>query len=415
MSRDSYHAESIERPYGWVIVGASVLLMAVGSGSLYVCVVALKLIAAEFDWPRSIPSLGYSMGVLGMGLGGILMGRWSDRAGVTPPALVASLAIPLGAYLASLSQGPWGFVMAHAVFIGFFGISGIFTPLMANITHWFDRRRGVAVGVVGAGQALAGAVWPPVFRILNDSVGWRDTFVFFAVFALVTMAPLALVLRPRAPALTGADAQYNQSNGDDRRILGFDKTVVHCMLCFAGVGCCVAMAMPMVHIVAHATDLGHAQARAAELLAVLLGSAFISRLFWGMVSDRIGGLSALMYGSLCQALVLTMFVFTDSLPGLYLASALFGLGYGGIVPAYTVITRELFRPSEIGWRIGVIYLFSTVGMAAGGFLGGVIYDLSGSYSIAFIVGILFNLCNLALVVPLALRDIRRRTEAFITA
>ncbi len=403
-----------ERPYGWVIVGASLLLMGIGNGGLYVSVVALKLIAAEFDWPRSIPSLGYSLAVLGMGFGGILMGRWSDRSGVVPPAMLAAVAIPLGAYMASFSQGVWGFVAAHAVLIGFFGIAGVFAPLMANVTRWFDNRRGLAVGIVGAGQALAGAVWPPVFRLLNDAVGWRDTFVFFALFALATMAPLILLLRPRPPAVSDADALAARG-GDDASILGFDKNVVHGMLCFAGVGCCVAMAVPMVHIVAHATDLGYSHARAAELLAALLGSAFISRLIWGAVSDRIGGLGTLMYGSLCQALVLAMFVFTDSLPGLYLASVLFGLGFGGIVPAYTVIVRELFPVAEIGWRIGVIYLFSTVGMAIGGVVGGTVFDLSGGYAIAFVVGILFNLGNLALVVPLARRDGRRRATAFIAA
>lgn len=414
MSHQPLYSETHERPYGWVVVGASLLLMGIGTGALYVSVVALKLIAAEFDWPRSIPSLGYSLAVLGMGFGGILMGRWSDRSGVTAPAFLAAVMIPLGAYLASFSQGVWGFVATHAVLIGFFGIAGVFTPLMANVARWFDRRRGLAVGIVAAGQGLAGAVWPPVFRLLNDAVGWRDTFVLFALFALATMAPLVFLLRPRPPAASDADALTSRS-GDDARILGLGKNRVHGMLCCASVGCCVAMAMPMVHIVAHATDLGYTHARAAELLAALLGSAFISRLLWGLVSDRIGGLRTLMYGSLCQALILTLFVFTDSLPGLYLVSVLFGLGYGGIIPAYTVIVRELFPFAEIGWRIGVVYLFATVGMAAGGILGGMVFDLSGGYAIAFVIGILFNLGNLALVVPLARRDRRRRATAFIAA
>lgn len=406
MSRETPYSESIERPYGWAVVAASVLCMAVATGALYVVVVGLKPIAAEFGWPRSIPSLSYSLGLLGMGVGGIFMGRWSDRRGALQPLMFAGLMIPLGAYIASISTNAWVFVGTHAIFFGVLGNAAFFAPLMANVTRWFDRRRGIAIAIVAGGQGLGGAIWPPVFRYLIENHGWRDTFVFYGIVALLTLLPMSFFLAPAPPAVAEGTQTANQHERDDGTLLGLQPNTVHAMLCLASVGCCVAMAMPMVHVIAHATDLGHPTARAAELLSALLGASVISRLAWGALSDRIGGLKTLMFGSLSQAAVLGFYIVTDSLPGLYTVSILFGLAYGGIVPAYTVIIRELFPLGQVGARLGFVYLFATIGMATGGVLGGYIFDLTESYRIAFAVGLAFNLGNLSMVIPLVRRYVR---------
>ena len=400
---------SIERPYGWVIALASMLMMTVGIGATYLVVVALKPIAAEFGWPRAVPSLCYAFVMLGSGLGGLMMGRWADRAGMGPPAMLGACSVAFGAWLASRSDSAAMLYLAHGVFMGFFGNGAFIAPLLANATRWFDRRRGVAVGLVASGQSLAGAIWPPLLRYLTDGFGWRSAFAIYAVAALVMLLPLALLLRRPPPAPHGGGAQ--SGTAWDRRALGWPAELVLVTLCLAIVGCCVAMAMPMVHLIAYATDLGHSGARAAEMLSLLLACAFVSRLLFGLLIDRIGGLWSLFIGSLGQALVLAGFAYVESFLGLYAISALFGLVFGGIVPCYAIIVRELFPGSQAGWRIGAVILFGTVGMALGGWLGGLIFDLTGAYRAAFLVGVAFNLGNLSLIATLLLRQTQRGERA----
>ncbi len=388
--------DSIETPYGWVVAGASLLLMATAFGASYLTVVGLKPVAAAFDWPRSVPSLAYSMILLGAGVGGIVMGYWSDRRGMGGPALFGAVMVGLGAILVSRSEGMWTMLLTSGLVIGLLGNGTVFSPLLTNATRWFDRRRGIAVAIVACGQSLAGAVWPMVFRYGIDEIGWRRTWLYYGLFAIAVMVPLSLLLRRRPPAipLGPADAAPAEAPA---RALSLPPNLRLAMLSLAIVGCCVAMAMPMVHIVAYCSDLGFAAARGAEMLSLLLAAAFVSRLGFGWLSDRIGGLATILLSSALQAATLAIYVWVDDLIGLYLVSGVFGLVFGGIVPAYALAVRELFPAGEAGWRIGVVYLFGTVGMALGSWLGGWIFDLTGAYQIAFLTGVAFNLANLALI------------------
>jgi MFS family permease len=386
---------SVEQPYGWVVVLVSMAMMAVALGAPYLVVVALKPIAAEFGWPRAVPSLCYALVLLGGGVGGLVMGHWADRVGILPPTFIGALGIGLGAWWASTADGRLGLYLSHGLLLGLLGNGAFIAPLLANATRWFDRRRGIAIALVASGQNLAGAIWPPVLRYLTDDYGWRRAFLIYGLIALATLMPLSLIVR-RPPPVAELLSDDRPASWQ-RRTLGWPASLVQAMLCLAIVGCCVAMAMPMVHVIAHATDLGHPRARAAEMLALLLGCALVSRLLFGLVADRIGGLWTLFIGSAGQAVMLTSFTVVHSLLGLYAVSALFGLAFGGIVPCYALIVRELFPPEQAGWRIGALILFGSIGMALGGWLGGQIFDLTGSYRNAFLVGVAFNLGNLALV------------------
>ncbi len=394
--------QSVERPYGWIVVCASVVMMAVGMGATYLVVVGLKPIAIEFGWPRAVPSLCYSLVMMGAGLGGLAMGRWADHAGIGPPTLVGSLAIPLGAWWASTADDALTLYLAHGLLMGFLGNGAFIAPLLANTTRWFDRRRGIAVALVASGQLLGGVVWPPILRYLNETQGWRASFAIYAGLALLILAPLCALLWPKPPG-------HEQSDGNDQpawngRAFGWHGELVLGMLCLAIIGCCVAMSMPMVHLIAHATDLGHPTARAAEMLSLLLGCAIVSRLMFGLLADRIGPLWALFIGSSGQATMLSAFASVQSFVGLYLLAGLFGLVYGGIVPCYALIVREHYPAQQTGWRIGAMVLFGTIGMALGGWLGGLIFDLVGSYRIAFLVGVGFNVMNLLLIGTLLWRQ-----------
>lgn len=394
---------SVETPYGWVVVVASLLLMATGFGGSYLVVVGLKPIAAEFDWPRQIPSLAYSLVMLGAGIGGILMGLWADRRGMGGPALVGAVMVGAGAILSGYATGIWSLFLPHFLLLGILGNGTMFSPLMTNATKWFDRRRGIAVAIVAGGQSLAGAIWPPIFRYTMDEWGWRTTMIGFGITAICIMLPLSLCLRRPAPESGPRPGAAGLVAGDEDKVLGLRPNVVLAMLGVAIIGCCIAMAMPMVHVVAYCSDLGFATARGAEMLSLLLGCAFMSRLAFGWVADRIGGLRTILIGASLQAVFLAAFAWVDSLASLYIVSALFGLAFGGIVPSYALAVRELFHVSQAGWRIGVVYFFGTVGMGLGGYVGGLIFDLTGGYERAFLTGVAFNLLNLVLIAALVWR------------
>jgi MFS family permease len=170
------------------------------------------------------------------------------------------------------------------------------------------------------------------------------------------------------------------------------------LLSLAIVGCCVAMAMPVVHLIAYCSDLGFSSSTGAKMLSLLLFCSAMSRLFFGLISDRIGGLKTILFGSAAQAMALSLFTLVGTETSLYIVSGLFGLVFGGIVPAYALAVRELFPARDTGWRMGVVFLFGTGGMALGGFLGGWIYDVAAHYHIAFLVGVAFNVVNLVAIV-----------------
>lgn len=399
------HGSSVETPYGWVVVFASLALHSISLGAPTILFVALKPIAADLDTARAVPSLAYSLLMVGAGIGGIAMGRWMDRHGVMQPVLFGSVMICLGALLASHAEGRWSLYLATGLLMGLLGKAAMIAPLVANVTRWFDRRRGLAVAVITSGQGLAGAVWPAVVQYFNELVGWRGSFLYFSVFAAVTMVPAALLLRPRAP-IAASDRPAGGSRDDERRVLDLPPHVAQAMLWVAVIGCCSAMSVPIVHLVSHVTDQGYTAEQGARILSVLFGAAFISRIAFGMLADRIGPLPTLLIGSASMGAMLLAFAFATSHAGLFAAALLFGLGFSGIMPCYPLIIRLLFPVSQAGWRIAAQYLFSAAGMALGGWIGGVTFDLTGSYSPAFLVAFGFNAMNFVIVAILHTRRMR---------
>ena len=382
-----------------VVLIASLLFILVGTGSIYFIVVALKEIAAEFAWPRTVPSTAYALQYLGTGIGGIFMGWYFDRRGMEIPAFVGGSMIGVGAILTSFVSSQWELFFIYGAMLGFFGRSALFGPLTTNITHWFEHKKSLAVGVVSSGQGLAGMLWPPVFHHLIAAVGWRQTALIYGVFTLVAMLLLALILRQKPPTPKPQSA-VSQTFADAPR----SSMAIQASLSTASVGCCVAMSLPLAHVVSHVSDLGFDPARGAEVLSLMLGCSVISSLFGvGFLGGRYGGLRALFIFSTVHAILLATLAFTGSLPGIYLAAALLGLGYGGILPCYPVIVRELLPSAEAGRRTGLILLCAGGGMALGSWLGGYIFDLTGSYQMAFLIGVAFNLGNLAIIFSLILR------------
>ena len=400
--------------YAWTRLALTLALMTVGSGVMYIVSVVLPAVQAEFGVARAEASLPYTLLMIGFGLGGILMGKLADRYGVMLPLLLGAGGLGLGFVAAGLSSSLLGFALAHGLLLGLLGSAATYAPLLADTSLWFVRRRGIAVAVCASGNYVAGTVWPPIVQHFVATVGWRSTYIGLGIFCSLSMALLALAMRPRPPVAGAARA----SAAPLRRIgatpstrpFGLSLNQAQALLCVAGVACCVAMAMPQVHIVAYCGDLGYGAARGAEMLSLMLVCGIASRLVSGVICDRIGGLRTLLLGSALQTTALLLFLPFDGLVSLYVVSALFGLFQGGIVPSYAIIVREHFPPAEAGARVGTVLMATLLGMALGGWMSGKVFDLTGSYQAAFVNGIGWNLLNLAVVLFLLsrLRAERRR-------
>ncbi len=224
------------------------------------------------------------------------------------------------------------------------------------------------------------------------------------MFCIAAMVPLAFLLRRRAPGqlrrpAPGSDSAPGAAGAPQPllRAIGLTPRALQIMLASAGVGCCVAMAMPQVHIVAYSVALGHGAARGAEMLSLMLVGGLVSRLASGFLSDYIGGVRTLLLGSVLQCVGLAFYLPFDGLTSLHVVSLAFGLSQGGMVESYVIILREYLPAHEAGRRVGLVIMATIVGMALGGWLSGWIYDLTGSYRAAFVNGIAWNVLNISIM------------------
>ena len=383
----------------WFRLGIALLAGTIGSVGMWSVVVALPAVQADFGVLRADASLPFTFAMIGFGLGGMVLGRLADRFGIVVPILIGAACIGIGYVTAAYTTNIWQFALAYAL-VGF-GASATFGPLVADISHWFVVRRGIAVAIASAGNYLAGAVWPTIVQHMIASQGWRPTHIWIGIFCVVTMVPLSLLLRKRVSQYGDAAAGAAAAGALDR--IGLSANTLLALLVVAGVACCVAMSMPQVHIVAYCGDLGYGVARGAEMLSLMLGLGIISRIASGFIADKIGGVATLLIGSALQGVALFLYLFFDGLVSLYIVSGLFGLFQGGLVPMYAVIVREYFPPREAGTKLGIVLMATLVGMALGGWMSGFIFDLTGSYQAAFLNGLAWNFLNVSIAAWLLLR------------
>jgi MFS family permease len=366
----------------------------------------MPTVQGEFGVARADAAFPFTLLMIGFAAGGVIMGRLTDRFGIVLPLAVDAFAIAGGYLLAARAETLWQFALVHGVLIGFLGSSATFGPVIADASRWFTRHRGIAVAIASSGSYLAGTVWPPVIQSFVQSVGWRQTHVGIGIFCLLTILPLTTMLR-RPPPEAASIETAPSSDGVLDPAGSVSPGTLQALLVVAGVTCCIAMAMPQVHIVSLCADLGYGTSRGAQMMSVMLAAGIISRLGFGWVVDRIGPLPTFLLSSTLQALSLLLFLPFKTLPSLFMISALFGLAQGGIVPTYATIIRTYFPAKEAGTRIGLVLSATLVGMALGGWMSGGIYDLTLSYDLAFLNGFFWNLLNIAIAVWLFFRLTRR--------
>jgi MFS family permease len=381
-------------PYAYWRLGLSLLIATLVGAGMWAVIVVLPKVQAEFGVDRAGASAPYTFMMFGLAFGTIVLGRVADRTGIVVPLIIASACLGLGFVVAGFAPSLLVFTAAHGLLIGIGAGTG-FAPMMADISHWFVKRRGLAVVVVASGNYLAGTIWPLVMNWAMPAMGWRQTYAAIGVVIVATVIPLSLLMRrrPSAKVIAQAEAATRIASAD----VGISPRLLMALLVMAGFSCCVAMSMPQVHIVAYCGDLGYGVARGAEMLSLMLFLGIASRIGSGFVADVIGGSATLLIGSFMQGVALILYLYFDGLTSLFVVSGIFGLFQGGIVPMYAVICRELMPPREAGARIGLVISATIFGMAFGGYVSGLIFDLTHSYAMAFLNGVLWNAFNLAVV------------------
>jgi MFS family permease len=394
---------SIEGRGSWVAAGVTLAILSISYGSPLLIVVGLKPIQEALGTDRSVIALAGSLVWVGTGIGGIPMGWLADRIGIRAVIAIGAVMISAGLAVSSIG-GTISLYLGHGLLLGLIGNGAIYAPLLIYVSRWFDRRRGAAIALISSGQYIAGIFWPSVFERGIAAYGWQTMMLAYAGVVLVCIPPLLPLLHAVPKPVSAGPAV---SAGRDRSVLGLRPNLVQAVICVAGFCCCIPMSIPNSHLVAFCSDIGIGPVRGATMLSVLLGCAFISRQFWGAMADRVGGLRTVMGASACQAAAIGAFLLTQNEVGLFVIAGVYGLGFSGIIPSYSVAIRDLFPSAEASWRIPAMLFTSMMGMAVGSWLAGRIYDHFASYTPAFATGVVFNLLNLALLGFLVTRMPRR--------
>jgi hypothetical protein len=382
----------VDSPYAWRLALLSMFCIGLGGGAIYLPVVALKEIAAEFGDRRAVPSMAYMLGFFAMGAGGVFMGWLADRTSPRVPLLIAGVSIFAGGWLAT-SGGELTLYAGYLLPLGFLGNAATFTPAMNNVQGWFDRHRSTAVSIISVGPAVSGFAWPQIYRQLLPVVGWRQSLVIYGVTAGVLLFACALYVRP-SPVARDKTAR---KASEDLAGLPMPSPVVMALLSAAAFCCCAAMAVPFVHMVAFCGDLGLSPARGSEAISLILLTAVAATFAMGRLSNHIGPIKVNLLCSVIQIGSLTGYLFVQGLYGIYTLSVIHGIPYIAIVQGYALNLRALYGPGIAGWRLGVVMLFAMAGMAVGGWMGGVIFDATLSYRAAFEAALILNLLNLMLL------------------
>ena len=397
----------LDSRYAWTRLAISLLIATVGNVGMWAMIVVMPAVQAEFGVDRADASLPYTLTMVGFALGNFAVGRIVDRWGITAALVMAAAMIAAGMSLSALS--PSVTLLAAAQLLVGFGTAASFGPLIADVSLWFLKRRGIAVAITASGNYLSGAIWPVILAGVLAEQGWRAVYLALAVITVAVVVPLSMFLRRRVPL--EARAKADAASDLRAKAAGFRPMTLAVLLGVAGIGCCVAMSMPQVHIVAFCVDLGYGPAVGGQMLSLMLLGGVVSRLISGLVADRLGGVMTLLIGSALQCLALFLYLPSGGMTSLYIVSLVFGLAQGGIVPSYALVVREYMPSAEAGRWVGFVLMSTIFGMALGGWMSGWIYDVTGSYHMAFVNGIVWNFLNIGIMVMILMRTRPRRPEA----
>jgi MFS family permease len=399
-----------EERYGWVMVGVAAMVIGIGFGTLWSFPIFIKPLSAEFGWLRGEISFAYAAATLLIGVMGIVMGDLADRFSARPLVLMGAIVLGASQILLGQIQSLWQLYVIYGFLVGGLAISAFYVPLVANVGFWFERNKGLAIGVTLGGQVAGAAVVPFIVRILISDLGWRETYMAMGVAIWILLIPITILIRrpPRHGKADGkAAAPRNWTRTEGAPISPARLTTV---LSVAIVFCCICMSIPLIHAVSKALDAGIDPKSAAAVLSLMMIGGFVGRVGAGKISDHIGGLPTLLLASGTQMVTVFWFSHFDGIAGLYVLSLVFGVGYGGVMPSYAIIIREYIPANLAGRALGIVYCLGNVGMGLGGYFGGLLFDLRGAYTLTFALGVPVSVINLMIIATLW-RIMRARTPS----
>jgi MFS family permease len=378
-----------------VVVGAT-MTMALGFGALALISVFMRPLEAEFGWSRAETSLAYAIATVGMALGGVVWGWASDRVNMRVLLAIGGSGMALPLLAMAGVQSLWQLYAAHLV-LGGLGFSVLYAPVLAATGEWFDRRRGLAVGIVTAGGALGQGVLPFVANALIDTLGWRLAFLSLALAAVAGLAStLPYVTRPSgARSGTAAVASAEAGSGASVRLrLG--------ILALAAFLCCACMGVPLVHLASFVGMVCGSPALGATSLLTAMVCGTVGRVCFGLAADRIGYLTSYALASAIQTACVAAYPLLSGNLSFLALSAVFGFGFAGNMTCLILCVRDLTPASRFGSALGVVMLVAWVGMGVGGYAGGMLFDLTQGYTLSFLLAAAAGVLNLAAIGTLLL-------------
>ena len=390
---------NIDSRQAWLRLFLVFTMSVLGTAGMWSVVIIMPSIQNEFQLDRAASTYPYVTTMFGYGFGNVIIGRMLDKIGIKKPIIFA-LSLLITSYLLSTLANNILWLSIIQFFLGF-SAAAFFGPMMADISKYFNKRKGLAVSLVASGQHLCGAIWPFIIKDFLIEGDWRNAHLFIALICSIFIPILFYFIGNKSPNSKNNILVLEEiKNTNSNLKLPISNQRVQTLLMIAGIFCCVAMAMPQVHIVPLCIDSGFGLGVGTEILSFMLFAAVTSRVLFGLLSDKIGPIQTLILGSALQAISLSMFLPFDSQLSLYIVAIFFGLSQGGIVPIYAVIISKFLPANEVAERVGLLIFATIIGMSLGGWLSGEIYDYTSSYSLAFLNGIFWNIINLIIMIYL---------------
>jgi MFS family permease len=400
----------LESSYAWLLVIVASMLMGLGAGALISISTFLKPISADFGWPRGDTALAYMAGAVAMGLGGIGMGYLADRYATRPVVLVGVVCLGGALLLLGTQSSLWQFYLYYTL-LGGFGAAALDAPLLANVGNWFDRNKGLALGVALAGRALGQGLVPFTAGLLIAHYGWRSAYAILGIVCVAVMLPLAVFIRNPPGLARAKEAARQASAAEQEARYPVPPRLVVTWLCVAGLFCCTCMGTAMVHAVAIAGDSGIAAKEAAGVILLIYVSGFFGRIAFGKLADVVGSIRAYLSASFGQTALIYLFTQLQSLAGFYLHAVVFGFFMSGVMTGLVACVRELTPVHIRGTSTGLVFFFAWVGMGLGGYQAGYFFDWSGAYYVAYGVAAAMGAVNLVIVGALYF-FVRHRTAVY---
>jgi MFS family permease len=396
----------------WIVLAAAFTMQLVFSGIHFTFGIFLKPIAEEFAWSRGATAFAYTLLWWVSSPASLLLGMVSDKIGTRKVLLFGSVLFGIGIFLTAYVQSLWQFYLFYGVLAGI-GRGADRAPLLRSVFQYFNRRKGLAMGITLSGTGVGTLLFPPLGRYLISIADWRVALAVIGLLSFIVLIPAALAIRqPRDGEAEPPGNQSKKAQAEERTgILGSpdrDWTAREVLgnrtfwiFVVAGLACCVSHSLPLTHIVAYASDRGIPDIAAAGVLSVIGFMAAIGRLMWGMIADRVGARKTVMCCIMLQTAAMFTVAFMESLWGFYFFAVWFGLSYGGVLPLYAVVTRELFGMNRFGTAYGLHSFATSIGMGGGGIVGGLLFDVSGSYFIPFMTSTVLGVIASAFAMHLA--------------